>query len=95
METVGGHWNGSFDAQSRPLVRLLRYAESMLGLGPIQIEYRTVDECPSSILGGRSRSGSRSTIHIDEIHQNVPMDYEKFRKPSVQALKGSKAALSK
>jgi len=53
----------------------------MLGLGPIQIEYRTVDECPSSILGGRSRSGSRSTIHIDEIHQNVPMDDEKFRKP--------------
>jgi hypothetical protein len=67
----------------------------MLGLGLIQIEYRTVDKCPSSILGGRSRSGSRSTIHKDEIHQVVPMDYEKFRKPSVKALKGSKAVLSR
>ena len=43
----------------------------MLGLGLIPIEYHTVDECPTFIFGGRSRSGSRSTIHIDEIHQNV------------------------
>src|SRR3984957_8343451 len=73
LETVDGHWNGFFDAHSRPLARFLRYAESMLGLVLIPIEYRTVDECPTFILGlgGRSRSGSRSTIHIDEIHQNV------------------------
>ena len=67
----------------------------MLGLGLIPIEYRTVDECPTFILGGRSRSGSRSTIQISEIQQNVPMDDQKFRKPSVKAEKGSKAALSR
>jgi len=91
-------WKFFFDAQSRLLVRLVRYAESPLGLDPTQIDYRdyrAVDDVQVPFSWTISRSGSRSTIQISEIQQNVPMDDQKFRKPSVKAEKGSKAALSR
>jgi photosynthetic reaction center cytochrome c subunit len=79
-------------------VRLVRYAESPLGLDPTQIDYRdyrAVDDVQVPFSWTISRSGSRSTIQISDIQQNVPMDDQKFRKPSVKAEKGSKAALSR
>jgi|HubBroStandDraft_4_1064222.scaffolds.fasta_scaffold12993_1 photosynthetic reaction center cytochrome c subunit len=91
-------WKFFFDAQSRLLVRLVRYAESPLGLDPTQIDYRdyrAVDDVQVPFGWTISRPGSRSTIQISEIQQNVPMDDQKFRKPSVKAEKGSKAALSR
>ena len=39
-----------------------------------------------------ARAGSRSTIHIGEIQQNVPIDDEKFRRPSAKTEKSSQAA---
>jgi photosynthetic reaction center cytochrome c subunit len=98
-ETVDGHkafvvlgvrehqppWKFYFDAQSGLLVRLVRYAESPLGLDPTQIDfgdYRAVDDVQTPFNWTIARAGSRSTIQITEIHQNIPMDDAKFSRPS-------------
>jgi photosynthetic reaction center cytochrome c subunit len=73
-----------FDEQSGLLVRLVRYAESPLGLDPEQIDYadyRDVDGVQVPFRVTLSQLGSSSTIQIDEVHQNVPIDDTKFAKP--------------
>jgi photosynthetic reaction center cytochrome c subunit len=77
-------WKFFFDVQSGLLVRLVRYAESPLGLDPTQIDYgdyRTVDGVQIPFARTIARAGSRSTIQIDVILQNVPIDNHKFMKP--------------
>jgi photosynthetic reaction center cytochrome c subunit len=73
-----------FDEQSGLLVRLVRYSDSPLGLDPTQIDYadyRDVDgvKVPFSIT--LSQPGSSSTIQIEQVQQNVPIDDAKFAKP--------------
>jgi photosynthetic reaction center cytochrome c subunit len=73
-----------FDTQSSLLVRLVRYKESALGLNPQQIDYsdyrnvggvqvpfRTVIADPTSI----------STVQIDEVQENAPVNDSKFSRP--------------
>ena len=77
-------WKFFFDVRSGLLVRLVRYANSPLGLDPTQIDYgdyRSVDGVQTPFTRTIARAGSRSTIHIDAIQQNVPIDESKFVKP--------------
>jgi len=73
-----------FDAQSGLLVRMVRYAESPLGLDPTQInyaDYREVDgvQIPHRIT--LSQPGGTSTLQIDAVRQGVPLDEAIFARP--------------
>jgi photosynthetic reaction center cytochrome c subunit len=74
-----------FDEQSSLLVRVVRYSESPLGLDPTQIDYadyRDVDGVQVPFRVTRSQPESSSTIQIEEVHQNVLIDNNKFLRPS-------------
>jgi hypothetical protein len=92
---AGSSWKFFFDSQSGLLVRTVRYAESPLGLDPTQIDYgdyRASDGVQIPFTWTVARAGSRSTIHISEIQQNVPIDDDTFRRPSGKSEKSSQAA---
>ena len=91
-------WKFFFDVQSGLLVRLVRYAESPLGLDPTQIDYRdyrAVDGVQTPFTWTIARPGSRSTIYVNEIQQNVPIGDEKFLKPSAKTDNRSQAPLTR
>jgi len=75
-----------FDIESGLLVRLVRYKESALGLDPQQVDYsdyRDVNgvQVPFRITVSEPRS--TSTIQIDEVQENVPIDASRFSRPSL------------
>jgi photosynthetic reaction center cytochrome c subunit len=73
-----------FDTQTGLLLRLVRYAQSPLGLNPTQIDYadyREVDGVKVPFRWTVSRPGSRFTIQVEETKQNVPVDDGKFTAP--------------
>ena len=75
-----------FDEQSALLVREMRYAESPLGLNPTQIDYsdyRDLDGVKTPFRQAISRPRGSSTIQIEQMQQNVPIDQSKFAKPAV------------
>jgi photosynthetic reaction center cytochrome c subunit len=74
-----------FDEQSGLLVRVVRYAESPLGLNPQQMDYadyRDVDGVQVPFRVTISQSGSTSTIRIGEVKHNVPIDHNRFSRPT-------------
>jgi len=74
-----------FDGQSGLLVRLMRYAESPLGLDPTQIDYadyRDVDGVQVPFRVTLSQTWGRCTVQIEEVRNNVPIDATKFAKPA-------------
>lgn len=74
-----------FDTQSGLLLRLVRYAQSPLGLNPTQIDYADYREADSVKVPFRwtlARPGNRFTIQVEEMKQNVPVDDAKFTPPS-------------
>jgi len=73
-----------FDTQTGLLLRMVRYAQSPLGLNPTQIDYgdyRDVDGIKVPFWWTVSRPGNRFTIQVNEIKQNVPVDDSKFAPP--------------
>jgi hypothetical protein len=73
-----------FDAQTGLLSRLIRYAQSPLGLNPTQIDYAGYREGDGVKVPFRwtvSRPGNRFTIQVEEMKQNVPVDDAKFVAP--------------
>jgi photosynthetic reaction center cytochrome c subunit len=73
-----------FDEHSGMLVRLVRYSETPLGRNPTQIDYadyRDVDgvQVPFRVIS--SEPGNRSTLQIDTVQQNVPIEDARFAKP--------------
>ena len=73
-----------FDTQTGLLLRLVRYAQSPLGLNPTQIDYadyREVDGVKVPFRWTVSRPGNRFTIQVEEMKQNVPVDDAKFIAP--------------
>jgi photosynthetic reaction center cytochrome c subunit len=73
-----------FDKQSNLLVRLIRYAQSPLGLNPTQIDYADFREADGVKVPFRwtlARPGNRFTIQVEEMKQNVPVDDAKFAAP--------------
>jgi hypothetical protein len=74
-----------FDAQSGLLLRLVRYAETPLGLNPTQIDYadyRAADGVQVPFRWTLSRPGNHFTIQIQDVQQNVPVDDSKFSAPA-------------
>jgi photosynthetic reaction center cytochrome c subunit len=73
-----------FNERSKLLVRMVRYAESPLGLDPTRMDYadyRDVDGVQVPFRVTFSQPGSTSTIQIDVVHQNVSIDNARFSKP--------------
>jgi photosynthetic reaction center cytochrome c subunit len=73
-----------FDQQSNLLVRLIRYAESPLGRLPSQIDYADYREMDGVQIPFRvtiSEPGSRSTIQIEHVRQNIQIDDTRFARP--------------
>jgi photosynthetic reaction center cytochrome c subunit len=87
---VEGHEEGRpplrlyFDTQTGLSVRMVRYAQSPLGLNPTQIDYADYREADGVKVPFRwtvSRPGNRFTIQVEEMKQNVPVDDAKFTAP--------------
>jgi hypothetical protein len=73
-----------FDTQTGLLLRLVRYAQSPLGLNPTQIDYadyREADGVKAPFRWTISRPGNHFTIQVEEMKQNVPVDGSKFIAP--------------
>jgi photosynthetic reaction center cytochrome c subunit len=74
-----------FDAQSSLLVRVVRLKESALGANPEQIDYSDYRDVNGVLVPFRitiSEPRSSSTIQIDEVQENVPVDDAEFSRPS-------------
>ena len=87
---VEGHEEGRpplrlyFDTQTGLLLRMIRYAQSPLGLNPTPIDYadyREVDGVKVPFRWTVSRPGNRFTIQVEAMKQNVPVDDAKFTAP--------------
>jgi photosynthetic reaction center cytochrome c subunit len=74
-----------FDEQSGLLVRVMRYADTPLGLNPTQIDYADYREEAGVKTPFRwtiARPGGGFTIQIEQTQQNVPIGDDKFAKPA-------------
>jgi photosynthetic reaction center cytochrome c subunit len=77
-----------FDEQSGLLVRLVRYADTALGLLPTQIDYADYRDTNGVKIPYRwtlARPSGRFTIQVSEVKQNAPVDDAKFAKPIAPA----------
>jgi hypothetical protein len=73
-----------FDQRAGLLVRLVRYAESPLGVNPSQIDnpdYRDVDGVKVPFRVTLSQPGSSFSVQMEEVQQNVVIDAAKVAKP--------------
>ncbi len=74
-----------FDEQSGLLLRLVRYAESPLGLVPTQIDYgdyRKVDGVETPFRRTVAKSGRSWTIQLEQVLPNAQIDSAKFAQPT-------------
>jgi photosynthetic reaction center cytochrome c subunit len=73
-----------FDEQSGLLIRMVRFADTAVGLLPTQIDYADYKESDGVKVPLRwtlSRAEGRFTIQMSDLQQNVPVDESKFAKP--------------
>jgi photosynthetic reaction center cytochrome c subunit len=73
-----------FDAESGLLLRVIRYADSPLGMNPSQVEYadyREVDGVKVAFRVTRVQPGSRVEILLEEVKQNGEIAAGRFGKP--------------
>jgi photosynthetic reaction center cytochrome c subunit len=76
-----------FDTQSGLLVRVLRYAETPLGLNPSQVDYADYRDSGGVKIPYQwtlSRPNGRFTIHVEQVQQNVKIDAARFTPPPAQ-----------
>jgi photosynthetic reaction center cytochrome c subunit len=84
-----------FDEQSGLLLRLVRYADSPLGVAPTQVDYgdyRDVEGVQTPFRWTIAEPDSNSTIQLRDIRQNVPIDDARFTKPASSAVKSESHA---
>jgi len=77
-----------FDQQSGLLLRMVRFADTAVGLLPTQIDYSDYKESDGvevPLQWTLSRPEGRFTIQVSEIQQNIPVDDNKFVKPPAPA----------
>lgn len=77
-----------FDRQSGYLVRMVRYADTALGLLPTEIDYGDYRESGGVQIPFRwmiSRPSGSFTIQVDHADPNVPIDAAKFAQPPAPA----------
>jgi photosynthetic reaction center cytochrome c subunit len=80
--------NFYFDQQSGLLVRMVRYADTALGLNPTQIDYADYRDAGGVKIPFRwtiSRPRGRFTIQLEQVQQNVSIDEQRFAPPASQA----------
>ena len=73
-----------FDERSGLLVRMVRYAETPLGRNPTQIDYadyRDVDGVQIPYRITTSQPGNTSTIQLETVQQNAPIEPSQFTRP--------------
>ena len=73
-----------FDEQSGLLVRVVRYADSPFGLDPTQVDYadyRNVDGVQLPFRWTLAEPTSSSTIQLQEVRHNIPIDNSHFAQP--------------
>jgi photosynthetic reaction center cytochrome c subunit len=76
-----------FDEDSGLLVRVLRYAETPLGLNPTQIDYADYREeggVKTPFRWTIARPNGQFTIQAEQVQQNLPIADDKFAKPTEQ-----------
>ena len=72
------------DKESGLLVRLVRYADTALGLNPTQVDYADYRDSNGLKIPFRwtlSRPGNQFTIQVEQVQVNVPVDDAKFAPP--------------
>jgi tetratricopeptide (TPR) repeat protein len=73
-----------FDQESGLLVRMVRLAESAIGRSPSQVDfadYRAVDGVQVPFRMVQMEPTSTTTIQLDEVRHNVPIDWSGFVRP--------------
>ena len=81
-----------FDEQSGLLVRLVRYAQSLLGVVPTRIDYGDYRDTAGVEIPFRwtvAQPGKNSTIQLEQMKVNVPIDDALFAKPIAAAAAGA------
>ena len=76
-----------FDMASGLLVRVLRYADTALGLNPTQIDYADYRDADGVKIPYRwtiARPSGRFTIQVEQIQQNAAIDASRFTAPPQQ-----------
>ncbi len=74
-----------FDKKSGLLARMVRYADSPVGLSPTQIDYADYREVAGVQIPYRvtvTWLDGKSTTEFSEIRSNIPLESSKFAKPS-------------
>jgi outer membrane lipoprotein-sorting protein len=77
-----------FDSKSGLLLRVVRYADSPVGLNPTQTDYSDYRDVAGIKMPFRwtvSWLDGRSTTELSELRANVPIDASRFSKPSPPA----------
>ncbi|HKN57399.1 MAG TPA: c-type cytochrome [Gemmatimonadaceae bacterium] len=73
-----------FDKESGLLVRLVRYTDSPVGRNPTQIDYADYRDVAGTKMAFRwtiTWLDGRSTIQLNDVRANVPIDAAKFTRP--------------
>jgi hypothetical protein len=77
--------NFYFDQQSGLLVRMVHYTDTALGLNPTQLDfsdYRESGRVKTPFRWTIARPSGSFTVQIDQLQDQVPIDAEKFTKPT-------------
>ena len=91
MTLVQGTMNGQFpvnfyfDDETALLSRTVTYADSPVGLAPIQVDYGDYRQVNGLRLPFRmlfAWLGGRDAIQLSEVQTNVPIDAAKFGRPA-------------
>ncbi len=81
-----------FDEQSGLLLRVVRYAESPLGLNPTEIDYadyREIDHLKVPFRVKTTEPERTTILQISNVQQNVPIDNSKFTKTGSNTIPAS------
>jgi photosynthetic reaction center cytochrome c subunit len=73
-----------FDRESGLLLRMLRYANTRIGLNPIQVDYadyRTVSGVEMPFMVTVTWTDGRSVYEFSEVEPNAPIDASRFARP--------------
>lgn len=85
-----------FDKQSGLLVRQVRYADTVVGVNPTQVDYSDYRELAGTGVKQPFHrvvtwTNGQSIIELSELRPNVPMEAARFAKPAAAVVKPGKA----
>ena len=77
-----------FDRETGLLLRMVRYAETRIGLNPIQVDYadyRTVSGVEMPFRSTVTWTDGRNVFELEEVQPNVEIDAARFARPTLPA----------